>query len=512
MKRRLPNLSIITAIVLMFSSFASLFFNISSAHAEGSWVPMDVPQVGSNSLNAIDAISETDMWAVGGTYENSQGKALIMHWDGSIWKVFPSPGISGGSYTLKAIDARVSNDVWAVGYHNDYVNNAFTSGMLTMHWDGTEWKVVVTPFDNKSNSNELNSVYIVSENDVWAVGTDNIKAVILHWNGQEWSNVTTDSLDQSPFVQSSLKDIYGTSANDIWAVGSQNDKSLTLHWDGTKWSAWPSPNGKYANAITGVIGFGSNNYWAYGNYADDNNLMNDTVLRFDGNAWQATPSHFVNKRYLFAFKISGTSESNMWVTYEAGDSYNEMRAGSVHFNGHDWQSVTVPQLGDYVNDLKDIVTPSENTAYGVGSYSIGTEGKSMILKYQSSLPSLTPTVAPTISVSPSPTPTILPTSTPTPTPTPVVNVPITFTNVKLVSVTKDQATMSWTTNTPATTKAQYGRSFFFLTSIFEDKLLVTAHEVTLKNLISRRTYYVKFSGSNIFGKQYSSKLYYFTTH
>ncbi len=81
-------------------------------------------------LNAVAAISSNDVWAVGGDTDFLI-TAIIEHWDGKAWSLVPSPTYvssndSGGAYRLNAVAAISTSDVWAVGDDN-----------RIEHWNGT---------------------------------------------------------------------------------------------------------------------------------------------------------------------------------------------------------------------------------------------------------------------------------------------------------------------------------------------------------------------------------------
>src|SRR5262245_10375619 len=56
------------------------------------------PITGTNTLLAIDAVSDTDIWAVGSSGTTPQ--PLIEHWNGSIWTIVPSPSPGATTATL----------------------------------------------------------------------------------------------------------------------------------------------------------------------------------------------------------------------------------------------------------------------------------------------------------------------------------------------------------------------------------------------------------------------------
>src|SRR5262245_24452587 len=97
---------------------------VSAIVCDGRWhtVPaVDVThQLGDfNSLNAVAALSSTDVWAVG-QWQHFAGTdyshALVEHWDGTSWTVIQTPHPSLPISILFGVAALSANDVWAVGY------------------------------------------------------------------------------------------------------------------------------------------------------------------------------------------------------------------------------------------------------------------------------------------------------------------------------------------------------------------------------------------------------------
>jgi len=70
-----------------------------------------------NELHSVSALAENDVWAVGVSYntERTLGSTLIEHWNGSRWSVVPSPNPSSFVNKLNAVAAVSPSDVWAVG-------------------------------------------------------------------------------------------------------------------------------------------------------------------------------------------------------------------------------------------------------------------------------------------------------------------------------------------------------------------------------------------------------------
>ena len=69
----------------------------------------------------------------------------------------------------------------------------------------------------------LRSVYGVATNDVWAVGDD---ATVIHWDGTAWSRIATpfDSSSEKP----TLASVWGSGPKDVWIGGN----GIMLHFQG----------------------------------------------------------------------------------------------------------------------------------------------------------------------------------------------------------------------------------------------------------------------------------------
>src|SRR6266487_3561651 len=92
----------------------------------------------SSHLNGIAAVSASDVWAVGFYIDAG---TLIEHWNGSSWKVVPSPnlGVQHVDVSLSSVAAVSASNVWAVGSYLDVSNNTNTYKTLSEHWNGSSW-------------------------------------------------------------------------------------------------------------------------------------------------------------------------------------------------------------------------------------------------------------------------------------------------------------------------------------------------------------------------------------
>ncbi|HEY1583025.1 MAG TPA: hypothetical protein VGF73_08000 [Chthoniobacterales bacterium] len=249
------------------------------------------PSFAGSELAGVDAISSSDVWAVGEICQPGIGKTLALHWDGSGWSAIPSPnkGINEDS-ELASVVAIAPNDVWAVGNYQEAFQYVWET--LVEHWDGTSWKIVESPNPSDSEATYLTAVSGVASDDIWAVGysQDGVKPLIEHWDGMAWSIVN------APYpAMSDFNGLYGVKAiapNDAWAVGYQNSNSsgqngqgLILHWDGATWSQIESPIAGYATILLGVGAGSSTDVNAVGYVQTRNVQFQPVTEHWNGTRW-----------------------------------------------------------------------------------------------------------------------------------------------------------------------------------------------------------------------------------
>ena len=172
----------------------------------------------------------------------------------------PSPG--AGDNQFFGVTALSACDVWAVGNYRAVSTGPLLS--LAEHWNGTAWKVVPTPNPGTS-TNFLRAVSAFSASDVGAVGHADNSTLILHWNGTAWVR----SPSPSPGVSNDLNGVDAVSATSAWAVGEASDSgstqtTLILRWNGTAWKLVPSPSPGAVNALAGVATTSATDVWAAG--------------------------------------------------------------------------------------------------------------------------------------------------------------------------------------------------------------------------------------------------------
>ena len=265
--------------------------------------PTPSPTGNVDVLNGVADVSASDAWAVGysqtadGTYS-----ALLEQWNGTRWTRVPGgTSATSSSETLNAVTAVSPTDVWAVGEHFDSSLGGFVG--LIEHFNGTAWSIVPNPDTYTSNGIEhvvggYNTVAATSGSDAWVASNSGVQsAVIEHWNGTAWSIAPTPPLavlngqDVNTVAVNSLA---ATSANDVWAVGGTTGfgrrpprNQLVEHWNGTSWSLVPAPAAGTAapQALSSVAALSPTDAWALGFQPG---TATPALQHWDGTAWSTT--------------------------------------------------------------------------------------------------------------------------------------------------------------------------------------------------------------------------------
>jgi len=223
------------------------------------------PGSGGAGLTSVFMVSATDGWAVGGPNADR-----FLHWSAGSWINTAGAAQQLNSvYLLDTDNDGIADDGWAVGVRTAAGNN----GWLFYRWDGAAW-VRTNRTTPDSNARSLNSVFMTSAADGWAVGGAN-GDIIVHWTGGAWTN-----FGAAPAALNSvyMLDTDGNGiAEDGWAVGNASGGELILRWNGAAWvRSGPSaliPN----DDLYGVSCVTSSDCWAVGE--------NGTILHWDGTSW-----------------------------------------------------------------------------------------------------------------------------------------------------------------------------------------------------------------------------------
>jgi hypothetical protein len=208
-------------------------------------------------LTSVTCTSSTNCFAVGYSTNGGGYRTLVLHWDGSTWTIVPSPNRpapSGGAQVLSSVTCITSTNCFAVG--NAHIgNNADTVNRdvtLVEHWNGTSWKIVPSPNPVRTGS-FLQGVACTASTSCFATGyyaqsdpdgRPRTLTLVERWNGTTWKIVPspTPAADRR---RNRLSAVACASSTNCLAVGSnvlaQASNSLMEHWNGTQWSIVTAP-------------------------------------------------------------------------------------------------------------------------------------------------------------------------------------------------------------------------------------------------------------------------------
>jgi len=287
----------------------------------GRWKMVKSPKVGNNygKLFGVSAVSASNAWTVGFFYKNGYFRTLAEHWNGTAWGVQTTPNIgTQDQEQLEAVAAISRKNVWAVGY-----DSAFSSAStVIVHWNGSHWKLVPSP--NPGTRNYLYGIVAISATNLWAVGYSDHSTLILHGNGRTWKIVTSPNPDMQNQLYAIAR-VPGTTK--LWAVGTGyqggtiGDVTLIMRYSGGHWASVPSKSQGTSPTLFGVAAISSNNVWAVGRDFGSDSDREALVERWNGTHWSIVASPNINGAQLEG--IVALSGRNIWMVGAYHDTTND---------------------------------------------------------------------------------------------------------------------------------------------------------------------------------------------
>jgi hypothetical protein len=350
-----------------------------------------------NYLSGTSATSAADVWSVG--YYQSFGvgpskRALIEHWNGKSWRVYPAPNPSPLYNFLNGVSATSRTNAWAVGDF-DNVKAASADYTLTMRWNGSKWARVASPSPS-SVSSDLYGVSATSTSNAWAVGSyrnnkaSEIETLVLHWNGKSWKQYSAPNPSPGHQDENVLKGVSATSASNAWAVGGYSTSTntslpLILHWNGRSWqvSKVVIPN-LLSVDLYGVSATSASNAWAVGDYTTNNSPANKTlILHWNGQKWSRFNGVNPTDASLL-MGVSATSATNAWAVGLYCKNTSCSVAGTIvlHWKGRAWKRVIVHDPSPAgSNVLSGVSATSNKDAWAAGDYTLPGMVKTLVLRW-----------------------------------------------------------------------------------------------------------------------------------
>jgi hypothetical protein len=279
------------------------------------------------TLLGVTAVAASEAWAVGSVGDPAQPSLVeIQRWDGSQWTRFDAPSPGSFINELRAVDASEPNDVWAVGR----TSSGFDESPLVLRFDGTEWTEVEVPDEVDG---VLNDVAALAPDDVWAVGhvgevaASLERALVLHWDGLTWEIV--DVRRAVGGGRAMLRDVDAVSPTDLWVVGYQQNRPLILRFDGL---AWSKSETEVRGELAAIEAFATSEVWAVGT----------PIQRFDGTAW-AEDATIPGDAVLADVAAVGGADLWSVGSRPAGEE-GATRVAVVRWDGRRWRFVDGPPV------------------------------------------------------------------------------------------------------------------------------------------------------------------------
>jgi hypothetical protein len=286
-------------------------------HYDGQvWSMMPSPNPSPSNYNylyGVTALAADNAWAVGYYDDNAPGGSydatLLLHWDGSRWSQVESPSPylrDAGINWLYSISASAPDDIWAFGY-GGVGEGGFQP--LALHWDGSIWRLVPTP--GVPGTAFTTAIHAVSRTEVWAAGSYLESAfpyryltLVMRWDGEGWKVIPSPN----PGSRSNMLRTLVVTHGDVWVAGDYTNacspcyaQTLTMRYRGGNWEMVPSPNpGNLKNRLTSLSAIGDT-LWAVG-YSDKGQYdywwsTITQALRFDYPARDMAPAAVVSGQW-----------------------------------------------------------------------------------------------------------------------------------------------------------------------------------------------------------------------
>ena len=243
---------------------SSNVLNTLAQHFDGvRWTAFPLPNVGAqeNVLYSVSMPSTQRAWAVGYYVSGKfQQQTLIEHFDGTVWSVVPSPSPGAQQNILFGVAAISDSDVWAIGGDQD-ANGLWHT--LTEHWNGSAWSIV-DAVDAGASGNQFYAVKALTSNSVYAVGQQAgagfpNQALIEHWDGASWTVVSSPADASASALPLGLT----ATASSLTLVGEQETDTAPY----TNYVAAGAP-GSFSIQSTPNAGTGENDLFGAASAAD----------------------------------------------------------------------------------------------------------------------------------------------------------------------------------------------------------------------------------------------------
>jgi hypothetical protein len=319
-------------------------------------------------LVAVSAASPDDVWAVGDLRKDwgTPILPLAQHWNGRRWSTDSMPAV-GGFSLLQGVAAASHDDVWAVGFRvSEPSGNHLT---LIEHWNGSGWRIIPSPSPavrdgSHATDDILYGVTVAARDDVWAVGSRGLAStsatLIEHWNGRRWMIVPSPNPTPRSVGTDELFGVSAASVRTVWAVGYRDAPTavvaLVERWNGQRWIASRVPAGRSV-LLAGVAAVSPTQAWAVGRTVG----LRPVILHEQNGGWRTVDVAAVPKGDLVG--VAASSPTDAWAVE------TRISGGGptvVHWDGSSWRPVTTPKLGTGGSSLGAVTGLASGQAWTIG--------------------------------------------------------------------------------------------------------------------------------------------------
>lgn len=254
MRQKLGFLSVLAVASLALWAAPAAPAAAEAAPAEAA--PATAPVQG--TLNAVACTAPASCTAVG-SYTPAAGEVTLAEsWNGTAWKVKPTPNPAGASSSaLNGVSCAAPDACLAVGRYN-YGSEGQDLGVLAESWNGTSWTIQPVPLPAGALAGDLQAVSCASATACTAVGyyansANSNVALAESWNGTSFAvktlplpaGTTTSILDD---VSCSAAPSTGCEAVGWnFRSGAEIARTMAEGWNGTKWSVQFTPTPRAAS-------------------------------------------------------------------------------------------------------------------------------------------------------------------------------------------------------------------------------------------------------------------------
>src|SRR5262249_1143635 len=182
--------------------------------------PTPTPAGAQSTFLSTVACPSSSACTAAGASRNSSGtfQTLAERWNGTRWRIQPTPNRAGGPNRLIGVDCTASSACTAAGFS---VGRSGILRTLSERWNGSRWTIQPTPNPAGAAPRQLARVPCTSPSACTATGEAANRPLAERWDGAQWRIQPTPSLRAG----GGLASVSCTSAVACAAVGARTDSS-----------------------------------------------------------------------------------------------------------------------------------------------------------------------------------------------------------------------------------------------------------------------------------------------